>query len=175
MVWLQRREFITLLGGTAAAWPIAARGQQAERIRRIGALIGYPESDPEAQAWIAAFREGLQKLGWVEGRNFRIDFRWARPGDAESIKRFAKELIMLQSDLVLTQGTPATAAMRQQPHTIPIVFANVADPVDGGFVASLSRPGGNVTGFTVYEMTMAGKWLELNPWLLHRLANLMAV
>jgi putative tryptophan/tyrosine transport system substrate-binding protein len=169
---MRRREFVTLLGGAAATWPLAARAQQGERMRRIGVLLGYSESDREAQAWIAAFREGLQKLGWVEGRNFRIDFRWARPGDAESIQRFAKELITLQSDLVLTQGTPATAAMLQQPHTIPIVFANVADPVGGGFVASLSRPGGNVTGFTVYEMTMAGKWLELLKEIAPRVARI---
>jgi putative tryptophan/tyrosine transport system substrate-binding protein len=156
-----RREFITLLGGAAMAWSLAARAQQGERVRRIGVLLGYSESDPEAQAWIAAFREGLQKLGYVEGHNIRIGYRWARPGDAESIQRFAKELITLQSDLVLTQGTPATTAMLQQTKTIPIIFANVADPVGGGFVASLPRPGGNVTGFTVYETTVAGKWLEL--------------
>jgi putative ABC transport system substrate-binding protein len=158
---VKRREFITLLGGAAAAWPLAARAQQRERMRRIGVLMGYPESDSEAQTKIAAFRDGLQKLGWTEGRNTRIDTRWATPADAESMERFAKELVALQPDLILSSTTPTTAALLQQTRTIPIVFATVADPVGSGFVASFPRPGGNVTGFVVFEASLAGKWLEL--------------
>jgi putative tryptophan/tyrosine transport system substrate-binding protein len=159
---VKRRNFITLLGGAAAcAWPLAARAQQPERMRRIGVLMGYPESDSEAQTKIAAFRDGLQKLGWTEGRNTRIDTRWATPADAESMERFAKELVALQPDLILSITTPTTAALLQQTRTIPIVFATVADPVGSGFVASFPRPGGNVTGFVVFEASLAGKWLEL--------------
>jgi putative tryptophan/tyrosine transport system substrate-binding protein len=130
-------------------------------MRRIGVLMGYPESDSEAQTKIAAFRDGLQKLGWTEGRNTRIDTRWATPADAESMERFAKELVALQPDLILSSTTPTTAALLQQTRTIPIVFATVADPVGSGFVASFPRPGGNVTGFVVFEASLAGKWLEL--------------
>ena len=156
---MKRRDFITLLGG-AAAWPLAARAQQAERMRPIGVLMAYAESDPEGQAWVAAFREALQKLGWAEDRNIRIDTRWATP-DVEAMQRLAKELIALQPDLILSQSTPTTAALLQHTRTIPIIFANIADPVGSGFVASFSRPGGNATGFVLFEPTMAGKWLEL--------------
>ena len=129
-------------------------------MRRIGVLMGFPESDSQAQSFIAAFRDGLQKLGWTDGRNIRIDTRW--PGfDAESRQRFAKELIALQPDLILSHTTPTTAALLQQTRTIPIVFATVTDPVGSGFVPSLARPGGNVTGFTLVEPTMAAKWVEL--------------
>jgi ABC-type uncharacterized transport system substrate-binding protein len=157
---VNRREFITLLGG-AAAWPFAARAQQPGPMRRIGVLMGRAESDREGQDFVAAFREGLQKLGWTEGRNIRIDTRWAIPGDAESMQRFAKELVALQSDLILSHSTPTTAALLQQTRTIPIVFATVSDAVGSGFVASFPRPGGNATGFSNIEPTMAGKWLEL--------------
>src|SRR6266516_2830946 len=157
---MRRRDFITLLGG-ATAWPLAARAQQPERMRRIGVLMGAPYSDREGQAWVAAFRAGLQKLGCTEGRNIRIEFRWAAPDDTESIQRFAKELVALQPDLILSHSTPTTAAMLQQTRIIPIIFAIVADPVGSGFVASLPRPGGNVTGFINFEPTMAGKWVEL--------------
>jgi putative ABC transport system substrate-binding protein len=143
------------------ALPIAARAQQPDRMRRIGVLMGFAESDSEAQAWIAAFREGIQKLGWAEGRNIRIDMRWAAPRDVEARQRFAKELVALQPDLILASTTPPTAALLQQTRTIPIIFAIAADPVGTGFVASLARPGGNVTGFTNLEPTMTGKWLEL--------------
>ena len=156
---MRRREFITLLGG-AAAWPFAARAQQPGEMRRIGVLMGYAESDSEGQAFAAAFREGLQKLGWTEGRNIRIDTRWAT-SDAALMQRFAKELIALQPDVILSHGTPTTAALLQQTRTIPIIFATVSDPVGSGFVASFPQPGGNVTGFIVMEPTMAGKWLEL--------------
>jgi putative tryptophan/tyrosine transport system substrate-binding protein len=159
MIWIQRREFITLLGG-AAAWPFTARAEQPERMRRIGTLMFYAENDREGQTFVAAFREGLQKLGWVEGRNIQIDARWAAL-DAEATQRFAKELVALQPDLILSHNSPTTAAMLEQTHTIPILFAIVADPVGSGFVTSFSRPGGNATGFTTLEPTMAGKWLEL--------------
>jgi putative ABC transport system substrate-binding protein len=156
---MRRRTFISLVGG-AATWPLAARAQQPERMRRIGMLMGYAENDSEAQAWIAAFREGLQKLGWTEGRNIRVDTRWAS-ADAEAMQRFAQELVALQPDLILSATTPAVAALLQQTRTIPIVFALVADPVGSGFVASFARPGGNVTGFVIVEGSLGGKWLEL--------------
>ena len=157
---MRRREFITLLGG-AAAWPLLARAQQPERMRRIGVLMGFLENDSDAQVWVAAFREGLQKLGWVEDRNIRFDTRWASPDDAEARQRSAKELVALRPDLILSQVTPTTAALLQQTRTIPIVFAMVADPVGSGFVASFSHPGGNVTGFVTLEGSLGGKWLEL--------------
>ena len=155
-----RREFIALLGG-AAAWPLAARAQQPEQVRRIGVLMAHSESDPEFKAYLTAFRDGLQKLGWTEGRNIRIASRWGALDDAESRQRSAKELIALQPDLILTQNTPPTASMLQQTRTIPVIFVVVADPVGSRFVESLARPGGNVTGFTVMEPTISGKWLEL--------------
>jgi putative ABC transport system substrate-binding protein len=154
-----RREFLTLLGG-AATWPLAARAQ-TERMRRIGVLMGYAEGDVEGQSYLAAFREGLQKLGWVEDRNTRFDARWATADDAEARQRFAKELVALQPDLILSNNTPTTAALLQQTRAIPIVFATVSDPVGSGFVASLAQPGGNVTGFQTAVGSLAGKWLEL--------------
>ena len=157
---MQRREFITLLGSTVAGWPLVSRAQQSDRVRRIGALMSYAESDPEGQARLAAFRESLRSLGWIEGRNINIETRWAK-GSPESIQRFAKELIALKLDVILSATTPTTASLRQQTLIIPIVFANVSDPVGSGFVASLSRPGGNTTGFINLEASMAGKWLEL--------------
>jgi putative ABC transport system substrate-binding protein len=156
---VRRRAFITMLGGAAAAWPLSARAQQPGQIRRIGVLMAHAENDPEGQAFVAAFRETLQKLGWTEGRNIRIDTRWA--AEVELMPGFAKELIALQPDLILANNTPTTAAVLNQTSTIPIVFAVVADPVGSGFVASLARPGGNVTGFTLTEPTMTSKWLEL--------------
>jgi putative ABC transport system substrate-binding protein len=157
---MKRREFITLLGGAAATWPLAAPAQQPDR-RRIGVLMAHAESDPEFQAYVAAFREGLQNLGWVEGRNFRLDFRWGALDDAELRKRAAIELIALKPDLIVTQNTPPTATMLQQTRTIPVVFVVVADPVGSGFVQNLARPGGNATGFIIMEPTTTGKWLEL--------------
>jgi putative ABC transport system substrate-binding protein len=155
---MRRREFITLLGG-GTAWPLAARAQQAERMRRLGVLMAHAENDPEAQIFVAVFRETLQKLGWAEGRNIRIDVRWA--AEVELMPGFAQELVALQPDLILANNTPTTAAVLQQTTTVPVVFAVVADPVGSGFVASLARPGGNVTGFTLTEPTMTSKWLEL--------------
>jgi putative tryptophan/tyrosine transport system substrate-binding protein len=156
---LRRREFITLLGA-AAAWPLAARAQQGERLRRIAMLMAYAESDSEAQTWVAAYRDRLQQLGWTEGRNIAIDVRWAT-GETEAIQRYAKELVASRPELLLASSTPPTAALLQQTRTIPIVFTLVSDPVGSGFVASFPRPGGNVTGFTTMEPTMAGKWVEL--------------
>jgi putative ABC transport system substrate-binding protein len=159
---MKRREFITLLGGGAAAtWPLAARAQQTERVRRIGVLMGWPESDPEAQSERAAFVQELQKLGWADGRNLLIDTRWAAPADPESMHRLAKELVALRPELLLSQSTPATTALLQETRTIPVIFGIVADPIGSGFVASFPRPGGNATGFAVAEPTQAGKWMEL--------------
>src|SRR2546428_5543638 len=157
---MRRRELITLLGG-AAAWPLAARAQQRERKRRIGVLMAHAESDAEFHDYLSAFREGLQKLGWTEGRNIQIDSRWGALDDVEARQRSAKELIALQPDLILTQNTPPTASMLEQTRTIPVVFVIVADPVGSGFVQSLARPGGNATGFSVMAPTTTGKWLEL--------------
>jgi putative tryptophan/tyrosine transport system substrate-binding protein len=157
----RRREFITLLRGAAVAWPLTARAQQRERMRRIGVLMAFDESDREGQARAAAFREELQKLGWAQNGNVQIDYRWAPSGDTESIQRYAKELVALQPDLLFSDTTPTTAALQKQTRTIPIVFANVSDPVGSGFVESFPRPGGNLTGFFNMEPTMAGKWVEL--------------
>jgi putative tryptophan/tyrosine transport system substrate-binding protein len=168
---MKRREFITLLGGAAAAWPLAARAQQPEQIRRIGVLMGYPE----AQSEFASFVQELQKLGWAEGRNLRTDIRWGIPADPESMHRFAKELVALQPDLILSQSTPTTAALFQETRTIPIVFAIVADPVGSGFVASLARPGGNATGFVVTEGSLGGKWLELLKEIAPRITRVAAL
>ena len=172
---MRRRDFITLLGGTAAAWPLAAQAQQPERMRRIGVLMGWPESDPEAPSLLASFVQELQKLGWVEGRNLRTDTRWWIPADPESTHRFAKELVALQPDLILSQTTPTTAALLQETRTIPIVFALPADPVGSGFVASLARPGGNATGFTIMEGSLGGKWLELLKEIAPRVTRVVAL
>ena len=155
---MRRREFITLLGG-AAAWPLVARAQQGERMRRIGVLAGLAEDDPEMRARLAAFRQGLEKRGWSEGRNVRIDYRFA-PASAQA-EVLAKELVALQPDVILSHSTPVTAALKQESGTIPIVFAVVADPIGSGFVASLPRPGGNITGVMLYEASVTGKWLAM--------------
>jgi putative tryptophan/tyrosine transport system substrate-binding protein len=154
-----RRDFITLLSG-AAAWPLAARAQQRERMRRIGVLMGYPEGDADAQSLIAAFQEEFRKLGWQPDQNVSFEYRWAM-SNVELMQRYAKELVALAPDLILSSGTPTTAALVQQTSTIPIVFTVVVDPVGSGFVASLPRPGRNVTGFTNLDPRMAGKWVEL--------------
>src|SRR5262245_29880804 len=156
---MRRREFITLLGG-AAAWPLAAHAQQPERMRRIGVLTGQAANDPQGQARIAAFLQGLQELGWSVGRNVRIDIRWSG-GNADDTRKYAAELVALEPDVILSSGTPAVAALQQATRTVPTVFAVVADPVGAGFVDSMARPGGNVTGFISIEYGLAGKWLEL--------------
>jgi putative ABC transport system substrate-binding protein len=156
---MRRREFIALIGGSAIA-PLMARAQQPERMRRIGVIMGFAEDDPESQARLMAFAQGLQELGWTVGRNVRIDTRWGA-GDAERYRRYAAELVALAPDVILANGSPALAPLQQVTRSVPIVFVNVADPVGGGFVASLARPGGNATGFTLFEYSTAGKWLEL--------------
>jgi putative ABC transport system substrate-binding protein len=156
---MRRRDFITLVGGVAASLPQAVRAQQGER-RRIGVLVGYAESDPEAQSFLKAFVHALQALGWTDGGNLRIDVRWAG-ADAARIPALAKELVELKPDVICCNSTPVTDAVVRATKTIPIVFTIVSDPVGAGFVASLARPGGNVTGFINVESSMAGKWLEL--------------
>jgi putative ABC transport system substrate-binding protein len=157
---MKRREFVTLLGGAAAAWPLAAKAQQA-RVRRLGALLGIAENDPETKSRLAAFRQGLRDLGWIEGRNISIDYRFGSADDVNRTGALAQEVVGLQPDIILTAGTPATVAVQRETRTIPIVFANVADPVASGLVAHLNRPSGNITGFANFEATLGGKWLEL--------------
>jgi putative ABC transport system substrate-binding protein len=157
---MRRREFIALLGGAAAAWPLAARAQQAQRMRRIGVLMGCDESDPEAQSNLAAFVQELQQLGWMDGRNMRIDYRWS-DGNVNRMQIFAKELAVLTPEAILAHTTPVTGALQRETRTIPIVFVVVSDPVGEGFVAGLSHPGGNITGFSYGEGAFAGKMLEL--------------
>jgi ABC-type uncharacterized transport system substrate-binding protein len=163
---MRRREFITLLGG-GAFWPLAARAQQPEGMRRIGALMNLAEDDAEGQARIAAFVQGLQQLGWTDGRNVRIDYRWAA-ADVDRSRKSAAALIALAPDVILATAFPATQALQQATHTVPIVFVNVVDPVGAGFVESIAQPGGNITGFTLYEYGISAKWLELlkeiAPW-----------
>src|SRR5215468_6594528 len=159
MIWIQRREFITLLGG-AATWPLAARAQQGERVRRVGVLSNFAESDLEAQSMVEALHQTLQELGWVEGRNLRIDHRWAA-GNPIRTQAFAKALITLQPDVIVGHVTPAVTALRKETSTIPIVFIQVSDPIGAGFIANLAHPGGNITGFTTYEASMVGKWVEM--------------
>jgi putative tryptophan/tyrosine transport system substrate-binding protein len=171
---LKRRDFLTVLGGAAAGWPLAARAQQPDRTRRIGVLMAYAEGDREARAWIAAFRQELQKFGWTEDRSLRIEIRWATTDEA-LLQRFAKELIALQPDLILSSSTLSTAALLRQTRIIPIVFATVADPVGDGFVASFPRPSGNATGFTTVEASMAGKWLELLKEIAPRTARVASI
>jgi putative ABC transport system substrate-binding protein len=157
---MKRREFITLLGSGAAVWPLAARAQQSERMRRIGVLMNTVSDDAEGQARLAAFHQGLQQLGWTVGHNVRIDYRWGGD-DAERIRRGAAELVALGSDVILASGTPSVAALRQATDRIPVVFAQVGDPVGAGFVESLARPAGNITGFAAQEFGVSTKWLEL--------------
>jgi putative ABC transport system substrate-binding protein len=156
---MKRREFITLLGG-AATWPLAARAQQSERVRRIGVLEGLTENDPERQARNAAFMQGLRQLGWIEGRNVRIEHRWSAL-DADRIRKYAAELLALAPEVILVTGSAALGPLLQATRTVPIVFTIVPDPVGAGFVDSLARPGGNATGFSQFEYGLGGKWLEL--------------
>src|ERR1700730_16525612 len=157
---MRRRDFITLLGGAAAAWPLAARAQQRERMRRIGVLMNLAADDPEGQARLAAFLQSLQEAGWTVGRNAQIDIRWGA-GDTPQIRKQAVEMVALAPDVILASSPLVLAPLRDATRTIPIVFAAVSDPVAAGFVASLSRPGGNATGFTVFEWGFSVKWLEL--------------
>jgi putative ABC transport system substrate-binding protein len=156
---VRRRTFITLLGG-AAAWPLAVRAQQPERMRRIGVLMNLAAADPESTARVTAFAQGLQELGWTIGRNVQIDTRWAA-ADADLFRRYAAELVALAPDVILASSSPAIMSLQQLTRTVPIVFVNIVDPVGAGFVESLARPGGNATGFVLYEYGMSAKWLEL--------------
>jgi ABC-type uncharacterized transport system substrate-binding protein len=156
----RRREFITLLGGVAAAWPLVARAQQSDQTRRIGVVMSLAENDPEGLARVAAFVQGLQQLGWTAGRNVRIDTRWGA-GDADRIRKYAAELVALAPDVILASGGMAVGPLLQVTRTVPIVFTQTPDPVGAGFVDSLARPGGNATGFTLSEYDMGGKWLQL--------------
>jgi putative tryptophan/tyrosine transport system substrate-binding protein len=156
---MRRREFIAGLW-SAAAWPLAGHAQQPDRLRRVGVLMGFDENDAEAKSWLSGFVQMLTELGWTDGRNVLMDVRWAS-GNLERIRTFAKELVELRSDVILSPTTPVTAALQRETRTIPIIFVIVADPVGVGFVASVPRPAGNLTGFMLYEPTMAGKWLEL--------------
>ena len=156
---MRRREFITLLGGAAAAWPLAARAQQGDRIRRIGVLIAGNESDQQARLNLQAFKAALQELGWIEGRNIHVDYRFGL-SDVGRIEQFARELVNSQPDVIVTHTTPATTAIARETRTIPVIFVVVSDPVGSGFVASLARPSGNITGFVNIEASMSGKWLD---------------
>ena len=158
MLNIRRRQFISLLGGAAAAWPLAARAQQEERMRRIGVLMGLVASDPEAQSRVAAFENGLRELGWVKGRNLSIEYRWA--GDGSVLRDHAAELLGMGPDLILANSTPVTAALWEQSGAVPIVFTQVTDPVGQGLVPNMAHPGGNLTGFTSFEFSIGTKWLE---------------
>jgi putative tryptophan/tyrosine transport system substrate-binding protein len=168
---MRRREVITLLGGAAAAWPLAARGQQRERMRRIGVLMGLVANDPEAQSRMVGLENGLRELGWVKGRNLSIEYRWA--GDGNVLRDHAAELFAMAPDLILANSTPVTAALREHSRAVPIVFTQVTDPVGQGLVPNLAHPGGNLTGFTSFEFSIGTKWLEVirapnaaaSPWL----------
>ena len=156
---MKRREFITLLGG-ATAWPLAAQAQQRERMRRVAVLMSFGADDAEGQSRVTAFAQGLQELGWSEGRNLRVEYRWAA-GNADNIRKYAAELVATKPDVIVGSGTPTVTSLEQATRTVPVVFVQVTDPVGAGVVESLARPGGNVTGFTNFEYSLSGKWLEL--------------
>jgi putative tryptophan/tyrosine transport system substrate-binding protein len=157
---VRRREFITLLGGAAAAWPLAARAQQRGRMRRIGAMMLLAENDAEQKAWTQAFLQGLQEANWIDGRNIQIDYRWSS-GDSARARRYATELVALGPDVILAPGSVSVGPLLQATRDIPIVFVHVPDPVGAGFVDSLARPGGNATGFLLFEYGISVKWVEL--------------
>jgi putative ABC transport system substrate-binding protein len=157
---IQRREFITLLGSTVAAWPVAARAQQPGPMRRVGVLMDLAADDPEGRARVAAFRSELSRLGWTDGGNIRIDIRWGA-GVANRMREYAEELVALMPDVILASGSPSVGALQQSITKLPVVFTSVVDPVGAGFVASLARPGGNTTGFMLLEYSIGTKWLEL--------------
>ena len=147
---MKRRDFVTLVGGAAAAWALAARAEQPDRVRRVGVLVNLGADDAEGRARYAAFRQGLQQLGWTDGRNVRIDYRWYA-GNADAARTHAAELVALAPDVILAEGSPSVAALRSATRTVPIVFVSIIDPVGAGFVESLARPGGNATGFLLFE------------------------
>jgi putative ABC transport system substrate-binding protein len=158
--FMRRRDFITLIGGGVAAWPLAARAQQSERIRRIGVLMSFAETDVSGQRSVATFLEALEQIGWMHGRNLQIEYRWGS-ADHDLIQRQATELVGLNPDVILCAATPAISALKRATRTIPIVFVNVSDPIGSGFIESLTRPSGNITGFSNFEPAMGGKWVEL--------------
>ncbi|TMJ80432.1 MAG: ABC transporter substrate-binding protein [Alphaproteobacteria bacterium] len=157
---MRRRAFITLLGGAAAAWPLAARAQQRDRVRRVGVIMNYTESDPEGQARCSALRQRLHELGWVEGSNIQIEVRWVG-GKTDRMQTYATEFVRLPSEVIVVNSTPLLAVVKQLTRTIPIVFAQVADPIASGFASSYARPGENITGFTDFDVSIAGKWIEV--------------
>ena len=157
---MKRREFITLLGGAAASWPLAAHAQQSERVRRVGVLMPLAADDPQSLRRLTAFVQGLQQLGWTDSRNVRIDVRWAA-GDPDRFRRYAAELVGLAPDVILAAAVSSMMPLQQATRSVPLVFVQVTDPVGAGFVASLARPGGNATGFTLFEFGVSAKWLEL--------------
>jgi putative ABC transport system substrate-binding protein len=158
---MRRRQFISLLGGAVVAYPLGARAQQSDQLRRIGVLMATFKGDPAGESRLAAFRAELAKLGWTEDRNLRIDVRWGADADAARLERYAADLIALGPDVLVSEASPPTAALRSQTRTIPIVFQGVVDPAALGLVASLAHPGGNITGFTIFDPPMAGKWLDM--------------
>jgi putative tryptophan/tyrosine transport system substrate-binding protein len=157
---MRRRDFIKVVAGSVAIWPLVVHAQQGDLVRRIGVLMAYSENDPEAEAYLAGFTQTLQHLGWTDGRNVRIQVRWAS-GNVDRMRKFAKELVDLQTDVILSNTTPATIVLKQETQSIPIVFVIVSDPVGAGLVASLAHPGRNLTGFIFTEAQMGGKWIEL--------------
>ena len=172
---MRRREFIKVVAGSAAtAWPLAVRAQQSDRVRRIGLLTPLAESDPEGQARIRALRQGLEKLGWIEGRNFEVDYQRANE-DADHLRAAAAKLVGHAPDVIVVNSTVMLTALKRATHSVPIVFVQVPDPVRGGFVASLARPGGNITGFTNFEYALGGKWLDLLREIAPRLARVAVI
>jgi putative tryptophan/tyrosine transport system substrate-binding protein len=172
-IQMKRREFITMLGGAAATWPLAARAQEPGKVGRIGVLIALAQSDPEAKAWVGGFLQGLGKRGWSEDRNLHIEYRFALAG--AQAQALAKELVSLQPDVIFGMPTPAVTALQRETNEIPIVFAALADPVGTGFIASLPRPGGNITGVMQYEASVTGKWLSMLKDIAPRLARVAFV
>jgi putative ABC transport system substrate-binding protein len=171
---MRRRDFLATLG-SAAAWPLAARAQQGDRVRRIGVFINLAPADPESLARVTAFAQGLQRLGWTAGRNVQIEYRWGAAANAERLRRYAAELVALAPDVIVVGGTSFLAALQQASRTIPIVFVDAPDPVGGGFVESLAHPGGNATGFTTFEYGFSGKWLELLKQIVPRIRRVAVV
>ena len=169
---MERREFITLFGGAAAAWPLAAHAQESDQIKRISVLVPYAEDDPETSLRVTALREGLLKLGWTDGQNIRLEHRWSA-SDPEALPKLAREIVDSRPDVILTDTTPVTAAVLHETRTFPVVFVQVGDPVGSGFVASFPRPGGNATGFNNFPPAMTSKWLELLMEIVPRTARVM--
>src|SRR5258705_4443612 len=157
---LKRREFMTLLGGAVAAWPVAARAQRRERVRRIGVLMSFAASDPDAQLRVSAFDKGMRDLGWLEGRNLHTEYRWAGDDD-DGLRNHARELVRMAPDVILVNSTPATVALHEQCGSVPAVYVQVTDPVGAGLVPNLGRPGGNLTGFTTFEFSIGSKWPDI--------------